>query len=279
MMISILLPFIIALGSGCLGALLGMGGGKFMIPLLVLFLDIPLHIAAGASILSVVATSSAAAAVYTNDEITNMRLGMFLELATTLGAVTGAFLTTRIDEGILKIVLGLSLMYASVDMLQQARKTGNSWEPKPNDWLADKLDLDGSYHDAAREEDVSYGVDRTPQTFGVSYGAGILSGLLGIGGGGIKVPAMHIVGKVPMKAAVATSSFMIGVTASASALVYVRNGFCDAFITAPVVLGTLVGSFIGANLTRRLKGDLLKKAFIVILGILGVRMILSGVGF
>lgn len=258
--------------------MLGMGGGKFMIPLLVFFLDIPLHIAAGASILSVVATSSAAAAVYTNDEITNMRLGMFLELATTLGAVTGAFLTTRIDEGILKIVFGLSLLYASVDMLQQARSTGNSWKPKANDWLADKLDLDGRYHDAAKDEDVSYGVDRTPQTFGISYGAGILSGLLGIGGGGIKVPAMHIVGGIPMKAAVATSSFMIGVTASASALVYVRNGFCDAFITAPVVLGTLIGSFAGAHLTQRLKGDLLKKAFIVILGILGVRMILSGVG-
>ncbi|MCJ7731422.1 sulfite exporter TauE/SafE family protein [Candidatus Bathyarchaeota archaeon] len=274
----ILTALFIALGSGFLGALLGLGGGVIMVPLLVFLLDVPIQIAAGASIIAVVATSSVSASVYVRDEITNMRLGMFLEMATTIGAVTGASIMVGVSESILQFVFGLSLLYAASVMWFQMRSTGRDWTFRENDWLANKLKLDASYYDPARKETVSYGVSRSIPTFIISYIAGVLSGLLGIGGGGIKVPAMNVVSSVPMKAAVATSNFMIGVTAAASALVYIRNGFCDGFVTAPVVLGTLVGSFIGALVAIRVRGAILKKIFILILLILGVRMLVSGAG-
>ena len=274
----ILMALIVALSSGFLGALLGLGGGVIMVPLLVFILDVPIHLAAGASIVAVVATSSVSASVYVRDEITNMRLGMFLEMATTLGAVTGASIMVGISESILRTTFALSLLYAAVIMWYQMRNSGRSWVPMENDWLANKLNLGSNYFDSARGETIDYGVSRSFPTFIISYIAGVISGLLGIGGGGVKVPAMNVISSVPMKAAVATSNFMIGVTASASALVYIRNGFCDGFITAPVVLGTLIGSFIGAKVALRVRGVVLKKIFIVILLILGIRMLASGVG-
>lgn len=274
----ILTALIVALSSGFLGALLGLGGGVIMVPLLVFILDVPIHIAAGASIVAVVATSSVSASVYVRDEITNMRLGMFLEMATTLGAVTGASIMVGISESVLQTIFALSLLYAAGIMWHQMRNTGRSWVPMENDWLANKLNLGSNYYDAARDETIDYGVSRSLPTFLISYVAGVVSGLLGIGGGGIKVPAMNVISSVPMKAAVATSNFMIGVTASASALVYIRNGFCDGFVTAPVVIGTLIGSFIGAKMALKVRGVVLKKIFIIILLILGVRMLASGVG-
>jgi uncharacterized membrane protein YfcA len=270
--------FIISLATGAVGALLGLGGGVFMVPLLVFLLGVPLQVAAGASILAVLATSIAAASKNVKDDMTNLRLGLFLELATTLGALMGAFAVPFVSDQILRIVFGLTLVYASGIMFHQIRKTGRSWTNAPNDELAERLNLGGSYYDAARGETVEYGVSRTPATLAVSYVAGILSGLLGIGGGGVKVPAMNVVGNIPMKAAVATSNFMIGVTAAASALVYIRNQYCDAFIAAPVVLGTLIGATIGARYNNRVKGVALKKTFIVMLFIVAIRMILSGVG-
>jgi len=274
----ILTAFIVALSSGFLGALLGLGGGVVMVPLLVFILDVPIHLAAGASIVAVVATSSVSASVYVRDEITNMRLGMFLEMATTLGAVTGASIMVGIGESLLRIIFALSLLYAAVVMWYQMRNTGRSWVPMENDWVANKLNLGSNYYDSARGETIDYGVSRSLPTFAISYIAGIISGLLGIGGGGVKVPAMNVISSVPMKAAVATSNFMIGVTASASALVYIRNGFCDGFITAPVVLGTLIGSYIGAKVAIKVRGVVLKKIFIIILLILGIRMLASGAG-
>jgi len=273
-----LLSFILSIGSGIAGALLGLGGGVFLVPLLVFLLGLPIHLASGASIVAVVATSSAAAATYVRDELTNMRLGMFLELATTLGALTGAFIMSLTSEPVLRMVFGVSLLYAASTMYLQMRRTKRSWLERPNDGLAKRLHLEGRYYDTARGELITYGVSRTPAIFSISYLAGIVSGLLGIGGGGVKVPMMNVVGSVPMKVAVATSNFMIGVTAAASALVYIRNGFCDVFITGPVVLGTLAGSFMGARLTNRVRGVTLKKAFTVVLTLLAVRMIASGLG-
>jgi uncharacterized protein len=275
--VTIIAAFLISSASGFLGALLGLGGGVILVPLLLFLLGIPIHIAAGASIIAVVATSSAAASVYIRDEITNMRLGMFLELATTFGAVSGALIMAGASESLLKTIFGLSLLYSSLVMWRQMRKNTRSWNPKENDWIAEKIHLDSKYYDVTRKETIHYGVSSSPVLFVVSYIAGVVSGLLGIGGGGIKVPAMNVIGGVPMKAAVATSNFMIGVTAAASALVYIRNGFCDSFITAPVVLGTLVGSFIGAKYAIHLRGTLIKKVFVGVLLVLGVRMIISGV--
>jgi uncharacterized membrane protein YfcA len=276
--IFIFIALIIALGSGFLGALLGLGGGVIMVPFLVFGLGVPIQIASGASIIAVVATSSISASVYVQDKITNMRLGMFLEMATTLGAVTGASLMVGVGENILEIILGASLLYAAFVMWHQLRNTSLSWIPKENDWLAQKLNLGTSYYDPASGQTIAYGVNRSLPTFIISYIAGIVSGLLGIGGGGMKVPAMNVISSVPMKAAVATSNFMIGVTAAASAIVYIRNGFCDGFVTAPVVLGTLTGSYLGASVALHVKGILLKKTFIVILLILGLRMLSLGMG-
>jgi uncharacterized membrane protein YfcA len=273
------MAFLISLGSGTLGAMLGLGGGVINVPLLIFLLGVPIHTASGASIIAVVATSSAAAVSYVRDDMANMRLGMFLELATTVGAVTGAFLVSFASEATLKIVFGLSLLYAAGTMFLQSRRMERSWAQRPNDAIAERLKLGGRYYDSARDEAITYGVSNTPATFTISYIAGVLSGLLGIGGGGIKVPAMNAIGGIPMKVAVATSNFMIGVTAAASALVYIRNGYCDAFVTAPVVLGTLVGAFIGAKLIRRVRGTDLKRVFVWVLLILGLRMIVSGVGF
>jgi uncharacterized membrane protein YfcA len=279
MLVSVVCTLVIAFFSGAVGSLLGLGGGVIMVPLLIFLLDVPLHIASGASIIAVVATSTVAAGTYVREELTNIRLGMFLEFATTLGAVTGALLTSVTDDSVLRIVFGLSLLYATVTMYLQLRNSGGrSWRKKPDDWLAGWLRLGSRYHDAARDDDITYGVSRTPLTFAISYIAGIVSGLLGIGGGGIKVPAMNVGSSVPMKAAVATSNFMIGVTAAASAIVYIRNQYCNAFITAPVVLGTLTGAYVGSRLTHRVKGVLLKQLFVVVLTVLAARMILSGMG-
>jgi len=274
--IFVLYALVLSFASGAVGALLGLGGGVFIVPLLVFLLGVPIHIASGASIVAVVATSCAASATYVREELTNIRLGMFLELATTLGAVTGAFLMSVTSESVLRIIFGLSLLYAATAMCLQMKRTSRSWIRRPNDCLAERLHLDGSYYDVAKEEQVAYGVSRTPLTFGISYLAGVSSGLLGIGGGGVKVPAMNTVSGIPMKAAVATSNFMIGVTATASALVYIRNGFCNVFITAPVVLGSLLGAFVGAIVTNRVKGVVLKKVFILVLIFLAAKMILSG---
>jgi uncharacterized membrane protein YfcA len=270
--------FLIAIGSGFLGALLGLGGGIIMVPLLIFLLDVPIHLAAGASIVAVVATSSVSTSVYVRGKITNMRLGMFLEIATTLGAVTGASFIAVTSESLLKSMFGLSLIYATVVMWIQMRKTDRSWVKKTDDWLARKLRLGSSYLDEASGETVKYGVDRTLQTFCISYIAGIISGLLGIGGGGVTVPAMNVVSSIPMKAAVATSNFMIGVTAATSALIFMRNGYCDSFMAAPIVLGTILGSYSAANFARRLSGVFLKRVFVVVLLLLGLRMLSSGTG-
>jgi uncharacterized protein len=273
-----LFALLIAAGSGFLGALLGLGGGVIMVPLLVFLLDVPIRYAAGASIIAVVATSSAATSVYVKNEITNIKLGMFLELATTLGALSGASLMAITSESFLQTLFGATLLYAAIVMGNRMRSSATGWSYKPNDWMAEKLELGGSYWDDAAQEQVSYGVNRTLPTFVISYLAGIISGLLGIGGGGVKVPAMNVLSNVPMKVSVATSNFMIGVTASASALVYLRHGYCDFFITGPVVLGTLIGSFFGAKATKHIQGTSLTKLFVVVLIILGLRMIVSGVG-
>lgn len=273
-----LFALLIAVGSGFVGALLGLGGGVIMVPLLVFLLDVPIHYAAGASIIAVVATSSAATSVYVKNEITNIKLGMFLELATTLGALSGATLMSVASESFLQSLFGATLLYAAIVMGSRMRGPSTGWSFKPNDSLAEKLDLGGSYWDDAQQQQVTYGVHRSIPTFIISFIAGIISGLLGIGGGGIKVPAMNVVSNIPMKVSVATSNFMIGVTASASALVYLRHGYCDFFITGPVVVGTLIGSFLGAKATKHIQGTSLKKLFIVVLLVLGVRMILSGMG-
>jgi uncharacterized membrane protein YfcA len=265
--------FIIALLSGFIGALLGLGGGIILVPLLVFLLDVPIQIASGASIIAVVATSSAATSVYIKDNLTNMRLGMFLELSTTLGAITGASLLVIASESTLMKIFGLSLIFASIVMGIQTKNNHRSWNNKHNDWLATNLQLGNKYWDDARNEFIEYGVQRTLPTIGVSFIAGIVSGLLGIGGGGVKVPALNAISGVPMKVAVATSNFMVGITATASAFFFIKHGFCNYFLTAPVVLGALLGSYSGATMVKHFRGIFIKRVFVVVILFLGLRMI------
>jgi len=273
-MFTALISLILALLSGLLGSLLGLGGGVILVPLLVLLLHLPMHTASAASILAVVATSTASTSNYVREGLTNLRLGVFLELSTTLGAISGALMTIAMGEPLLRVVLGLILIYAAIMML---RRRGE-WKPKVSDGLASRLKLDGCYYDEAEGVEVAYGVDKTPVVFILSYLAGVISGLLGIGGGGIKVPAMNLLGGVPMKAAIATSSFMIGITAAAAAIIYMRYGYCNNIIASSVILGALIGASLGSRITPRVRGGSLKTLFSILLMVVGLRMILSGVG-
>ena len=273
-MFTALISLILALLSGLLGSLLGLGGGVILVPLLVLLLHLPIHVASAASILAVVATSTASTSNYVREGLTNLRLGVFLELSTTLGAISGALMTIAMGEPLLRVVLGLILIYAAIMML---RRRGE-WKPKVSDGLASRLKLDGCYYDEAEGVEVAYGVDKTPVVFILSYLAGVISGLLGIGGGGIKVPAMNLLGGVPMKAAIATSSFMIGITAAAAAIIYMRYGYCNNIIASSVILGALIGASLGSRITPRVRGGSLKTLFSILLMVVGLRMILSGVG-
>jgi uncharacterized membrane protein YfcA len=269
------LLFGIATGAGVLGALLGLGGGILLVPILTLLVGLNIHYAIGASIVSVIATSSGAAATYVRDKITNLRLGMFLEVATTTGAVTGAFVAGLLPGRALSAIFGCVLAYAAWSMAraphEDVAKAGEGSR------LATRLRLHGSYYDPALGQVVTYRVTRVPYGFGMSWAAGVISGLLGIGGGVFKVIAMVIGMRVPMKVSATTSNFMIGVTAAASAGVYFTRGDINPFIAAPVALGILVGTTLGTHLLIRLRSAAIRKIFLTLLIVLAIEMIWRGI--
>jgi uncharacterized protein len=264
--------FIAALLAGFLGSLTGLGGGVIVTPVLTLFLGVDLRYAIGASLVSVIATSSGAAAAYVRDGYSNIRIGMFLEIATTLGALFGAFLGTHIPARYLSILFGMILLQAA---WQTSRPRKQRSTPLPPDPLAKRLRLNGAYR--ADEGLRRYEVRRVKTGFGLMLGAGTISGLLGIGSGSLKVIAMDQAMQIPFKVSTATSNFMIGVTAAASASVYLSRGYVDPAIAMPVMLGVLAGSMIGARYLARLSVPLLRKAFAIVVGLIAVEMILNGV--
>ncbi|MFW9930067.1 MAG: sulfite exporter TauE/SafE family protein [Candidatus Thorarchaeota archaeon] len=269
--------FILALLAGIIGAIMGIGGGIIIVPALTLIFNIPIHYAIGASITAVVATSSTSASSYVKEGISNIRLGMFLESGTTFGALVGAIITTAFaSSDLLFVLFALLLVYASYSMITSAKSTEESQFAERNDRMADILQLQGHYFDKKINKEVNYYVDRTPHMLGVSVGAGIASGLLGVGGGFIKVPALVKVSKVPIKAASATSNFMIGVTASTSALVYLGRNYIDPFIAGPVALGTLFGALIGVRLFKYIHGNTLKVAFGILLILISIQLFMRG---
>src|SRR5258708_39672842 len=236
-----LLFFLFALGAslcaGLIGSLVGLGGGIFVVPLLTIAFGLPIRLAIGASIVSVIATSSGAAAAYVRDRLTTLRIGMFLEVATTLGALAGALLAAAAPTGLLYVVFGIVLLVSVVPLVL---KLGEELpEHVQSDALARRLRLEGSYPDRLQGTDVAYRVTRVPLGFALMCGAGLLSGLLGIGSGAFKVLAMDNAMKLPMKVSTTTSNFMIGVTAAASAGIYFERGDMDPLIAAPVPLGRL----------------------------------------
>ncbi len=270
--IEILLFSIIA---GFLGSLLGLGGGIIIIPTLTLLLGIDIKYAIGASIVSVIATSSGSAIAYLRDKITNVRVGMFLEIATTTGALTGAFLAGLFNTKYLYLIFGLLLLYSALNMFKKrAEELPPEFTPNP---LANKLKLNGAYYDQALSKEVTYNVTGIYGGFGMMYVAGVISGLLGIGSGIFKVMAMDSFMKLPMKVSTATSNFMIGVTAAASAGIYLTRGNIDPKIAAPVALGVLIGAAVGTKVMQRLKSATLRIIFIPVLLYVGIQMIVKGV--
>jgi uncharacterized membrane protein YfcA len=265
------LVFGAALGAGFLGSLTGLGGGVIMTPVLTLFLGVDIRYAIGASLVSVIATSSGAAAAYVRDGFSNIRIGMFLEIATTLGALFGAFLGGHIPVGMLSIVFGLILLQAAWQASREHKEGKRPIEPDP---LGETLRLNGAYRNTGRLE--RYRVRRVKAGFGLMFGAGTISGLLGIGSGSLKVIAMDQVMQIPFKVSTATSNFMIGVTAAASASVYLSRGYVDPAIAMPVMLGVLGGSMLGARFLSRLPVMLLRRVFAIVVGLVAIEMILNG---
>ncbi|HVC27874.1 MAG TPA: sulfite exporter TauE/SafE family protein [Nitrososphaerales archaeon] len=265
--------------AGILGSLLGLGGGVIIVPFLTIFLGVPPLFAIGASIVSVIATSSGAASAYVKDGITNLRIGMFLELATTAGAVMGAVLTIALAranlEGVVYVTFGIVLLLSVLPLL---RRIG---EELPSgvtpDAISRRLELNGEYYDQAQRVRVDYQATRSPLGLVIMYAAGLISGLLGIGGGVLKVLALDVGMKLPMKVSSTTSNFMIGVTAAASTGIFYLAGYINPFVAAPVMMGVVLGSVPGTRILVRAKNSSIRKLFIPIIVLLAVEMLIHGV--
>jgi hypothetical protein len=268
--------FLVCIGAGLIGALAGVGGGIIVVPALTILFGIDIRLAIGASIVSVIATSSGAAAAYVRDRMTDMRVGMFLELATTTGAIAGALLAAVVAPALLLVLLGVVLLGSAA---QQVLRLGEELPPDVAvSGLALRLRLSGSYPDARLGYDVPYAAQRVPLGFALMGFAGLVSGLLGIGSGALKVLAMDGAMRLPMKVSSATSNFMIGVTAAASAGIYLGRGDVDPRIAAPVAVGVLAGSTIGARLLPRLSNRHVRLLFLPVLVAIGLETLARGLG-
>jgi uncharacterized membrane protein YfcA len=256
--------------AGFLGSLTGLGGGVVIVPVLVLLFKVDIRYAIGASLVSVIATSSGAAATYVREGLSNVRIGMFLEVATTLGALLGAYLTAKVSPEWIAIIFGVALLYSAYASF---RKESDHAPTQPSE-LAAKLQLRGTYPTSLGE--APYTAQHVPLGFGIMFGAGTLSGLLGIGSGAVKVLAMDQAMKLPFKVSTTTSNFMIGVTAAASAGIYLARGYIHPGLAMPVMLGVLGGSMIGSRVLMKAKVATLKILFAVVIVALGVEMIYSG---
>lgn len=269
------LVFITSVVAGLVGSLVGLGGGVFVVPILTLAFGLPIDIAVGASIVSVIATSSGAAAAFVHDRLSNMRIGNLLALATILGAISGALLAAIFAPRLLFIIFGLVLLASAVPLFI---KIGEELpRDVTNDRWSERLSLASSYHDPQKGGDVPYAVTHVPLGFGMMYLAGIISGLLGIGSGSFKVVAMDNAMRLPMKVSSTTSNFMIGVTAAASAGIYFQRGFIFPLVAAPVALGVLIGALVGAKTLARLSNSTIRKLFVPILVIVAVEMLIRGI--
>jgi uncharacterized membrane protein YfcA len=256
-----------SVAAGLLGSLTGLGGGVVIVPLLTLVMGVDLHYAIGASLVSVIATSSGAAAAYVKEGFSNIRIGMFLEMATTLGALFGAGLVAVVPAAAVAVTFGLVLIYSAWASRDSGGTAGNG-SPDP---LAARLGMDGSY--PGLEGPVAYNVHAVPTGFSLMFVAGTLSGLLGIGSGAVKVLAMDRAMRIPFKVSTTTSNFMIGVTAAASAGVYLHRGYIDPLVSMPVMLGVLSGSMVGARILMSTQTRSLRQVFRLILLVLGMEML------
>jgi uncharacterized membrane protein YfcA len=270
----IVFTVILLLGSyfaGLIGSLTGLGGGFIIIPLLTLVLHVDIHYAIGASLVSVIATSSGAAAAYVKEGITNIRLGMFLEIATTAGAFTGAVLAIYIPAQYIAILFGVILIFSAIMSLRQKAEL----IAQKKTYLSEKLRLGGTY--PVNDELVEYGVSNIAGGFFMMAFAGIISGLLGIGSGALKVIAMDGIMRIPFKVSTTTSNFMIGVTAAASAVVYLQRGYIHPGLAMPVVLGVVIGALSGSKiLVHTSSSNWLRWVFAIVITLIAIQMIYKG---
>jgi uncharacterized protein len=262
---------ICAFVAGLLGSLTGLGGGVIIVPILVMAFKVDIHYAAGASLISVIATSSGAAAAYVREGFSNLRIGMLLEVATTLGALLGAYLVAKVPPSGIAIIFGVVLLFSAALSL----RSPSDHRLRPADPLAERLGLNGEYPSLAGLK--AYTVHRVPLGFLVCHCAGILSGLLGIGSGALKVLGMDQAMEIPFKVSTATSNFMIGVTAAASAGIYFHRGYVDPSLVMPVMIGVLIGSFIGARILPGATTRYLRHLFAAAIVALGVEMLIKGI--
>ena len=262
--------------AGVLGAILGLGGGILLVPVLTLVFGVSLPYAMGASVLSVIATSCGAAAGHLSSGLANIRLGLFLATSTVAGALIGASLAGRVPVRALQTLFGLALAYSAFATLRQLHVEVP--QARAADPLARRFGLEGVYHDLTLGRDVDYHAVRVRSGVAVMFGAGVLSGLLGIGSGAFKVLAMDTFMGLPMKVSTATSNFMIGLTAAASAGVYFGRGDIHPLIATPVALGVLLGSYVGTGLIGRLRNTTVRKLFLPIVLYLAGSMLLRGLG-
>ena len=266
-----LVLFVGSLAAGFLGALTGLGGGVVLVPLLALFFKVDIRYAIGASLVSVIATSSGAAAAYVKEGFSNIRIGMFLEIATTVGALFGAYIAAKTPTSAIGVVFGLVLLYSAYLSSRPAKEAAGGDKPDP---LATRLKMNGTY--PSLKGPCPYNVYRVPAGFSLMFGAGALSGLLGIGSGAVKVLAMDQAMRIPFKVSTTTSNFMIGVTAAASAGVYLNRGYIDPGLAMPVMLGVLTGSVMGTRVLAKTKTAVLRWVFSGVIVVLGFEMLYNG---
>jgi len=265
--------FAIALGTSALGGVLGMASGIFIVPVLTMFGHIDIHTAVAASLVSVIACSCGSAAPFLLGRLTNIRLAIVLETATTAGALTGVLLAGLVPVRLLFLLFAAILIVSGLQMLARRREATARADGRWARWR-----LDSSYPDRVLGREVAYAVHRVPMGMGLMYGAGLISALLGIGSGVLKIPAMDVALKLPIKVSSATSNFMIGVTAAASAAAYFLHGAISAPIAGPVALGSVLGAVLGARLLMKVPADKLRLMFVVILFALAVQMALGAFG-
>lgn len=269
----ILILFLGAILAGFLGALTGLGGGVVVIPLLTLGFGVDMRYAIGAALVTSIASSSGAAAAYIKEGITNVRIGMFLEIATTTGAVIGAVIAIWLDKQYIAVIFGCVLIFSAIRTI--TKKEEHIDLNAPTDKLADKLKLNGSY--PTKDGVVAYKVRNVATGYSLMTLAGVLSGLLGIGSGALKVLAMDTAMKIPFKVSTTTSNFMVGVTAAASAVIYLQRGYIDPGLCMPIVVGVLLGAFIGSKILPKANVKRLRQLFSVVIFILALSMMYNGI--
>ncbi|MEM4643986.1 MAG: sulfite exporter TauE/SafE family protein [Candidatus Methanomethylicaceae archaeon] len=263
--------FLFGIFAGGLGATLGLGGGVLMILFFTLAINIPIHKAVALSLLAVIASSSMAGSVYVRDKMTNIRLAMVLETCTVPGAVLGAFLALSLPGRFIEAILASVLLYAALVSFRQVKSEKTIFRE-------DRLGIGGEYYDEAKKEMVRYSVDRLKEGLFASLLAGIVSGIVGIGGGIIKVPIMNFIMKIPIKASAATSNFMVGVTAAASAVVYFSKGVVDLQMAVPTVLGIMAGAYMGTRLLSQTQSPYLRILLAVVLIFFSIVLFLKSGG-